>query len=234
MGRDRGRREDRWNLPDVRELATAPIIGQRYRVPCVCVKSVWFPVLGPPHTDPELFHPSNSCGTTPHYHYDFRFFSPSLLETFFSLTEVEIKADPEKLNVLMARIAWDNQNHRCPSEQYQYTGDDVPLEMGLKARRCYREMPTFPIRRTVYSSRTGKHETIQVDITRTVERMCARKRVNLDKPVCPHRGFPLHQLPQDSEGRVICPGHGLCISLRTGEIVLRYAPAAGEEALSDV
>lgn len=38
---------------------------------------------------------------------------------------------------------------------------------------------------------------------------------------CPHRNFPLNGLEPDSDGNVICPGHGLKWNLATGKLVSR-------------
>ncbi len=40
---------------------------------------------------------------------------------------------------------------------------------------------------------------------------------------CPHKNIPLNGLQPDSDGNVICPGHGLKWNLATGQLVSRFS-----------
>ncbi len=66
------------DCPSVEEMTTPPIVGQRYRVPCVFL-GLWVPVLTPRHADPEL---PGAAG--PHYHLDNRFMARDVLRALLS------------------------------------------------------------------------------------------------------------------------------------------------------
>lgn len=80
---------------------------------------------------------------------------------------------------------------------------------------CKRQMPQFPA--LAWQERIG--------------RRFAGHCLNLEHPVCPHKGFSLTGLPQDADGIVTCPGHGLRWNLRTGRLVARQAERREVEAL---
>lgn len=61
------------DCPSVEEMTTPPIVGHRYRVPCLYL-GLWVPVLTPRHADPEL-----PGGAGPHYHLDHRFIGKDML-----------------------------------------------------------------------------------------------------------------------------------------------------------
>mgnify|MGYP000093004881 CR=1 FL=1 len=61
------------DCPSVEEMTTPPIVGHRYRVPCLYL-GLWVPVLTPGHADPEL---PGAAG--PHYHLDHRFLAKDML-----------------------------------------------------------------------------------------------------------------------------------------------------------
>jgi hypothetical protein len=94
------------------------------------------------------------------------------------------------------------------------------LQVEYRLRRCRREMPTFPLHVSHYHGRATFAER--------VEKLCEGKRIDPAHPICPHRGIRLDNLPVDADGCVVCPGHGLKFSLRTGEMV-RRAPLARPE-----
>lgn len=66
------------DCPSVEEMTTPPIVGQRYRVPCLYL-GLWVPVLTPRHADPEL-----PGGAAPHYHLDLRFVGQDMLFALLS------------------------------------------------------------------------------------------------------------------------------------------------------
>jgi hypothetical protein len=51
--------------------------------------------------------------------------------------------------------------------------------------------------------------------------------------VCPHRGMSLEGLPEDSEGRVVCNGHGLRWNLKTGRLCPRAAHEGVESRIKN-
>ena len=58
------------------------IIGQHYVVPCIARKrksgkTLWVPIMGSRHPDPELDNPK------PHYHIDYRFFTDKMMLFYF-------------------------------------------------------------------------------------------------------------------------------------------------------
>lgn len=63
-------------LMRVDELTSPPTVGKTYLVPCVKHPraDIWFPVVGPRHSDAEIIGLAN-----PHYHYDARFIDLDLV-----------------------------------------------------------------------------------------------------------------------------------------------------------
>ena len=61
------------DCPSVEEMTTPPVVGRRYRVPCVFL-GLWVPVLTPRHADPAL-----PGGAAPHWHPDHRFLEKDVL-----------------------------------------------------------------------------------------------------------------------------------------------------------
>ena len=84
----------------------------------------------------------------------------------------------------------------------------------LKPRKCYRVMPTWPYGTAHFQ-----------DKLQAMEDFYCEQRVDLNNPICPHQGLPLVAEP-DADGVVVCSGHGLSWSLRTGELVRRAKPGA--------
>ncbi len=79
-----------------------------------------------------------------------------------------------------------------------------PQEVFWRRRKCYRNNICFP------------------------ERFCPIlepefAQCRLTKGKCPHKNIPLVGLEPDSDGNVICPGHGLKWNLATGQLVSRLS-----------
>jgi hypothetical protein len=75
-----------------------------------------------------------------------------------------------------------------------------------RIKLCRREMQVFPL---VFQQRyTDLHTKFD------------GKKVKCGK--CPHRGFPIGNLPVDDLGYVICNGHGLKINTRTDRVESRF------------
>lgn len=75
-------------------------------------------------------------------------------------------------------------------------------------RKCTRRMPDFPMRLT--NAVAGWLEPMQKIYSQLTA--CGK---------CPHRGFPLSDENADSNGVVICPGHGMAFNIHTGKVVNR-------------
>ena len=82
----------------------------------------------------------------------------------------------------------------------------VPPErpVTMVRKQCHRQMPEFPLYR--WSPK--------------LEGLYAKAMVDPARPICPHKGMPLVCQP-DSEGVVVCSGHGLAWDLNTGRLVPR-------------
>jgi len=97
--------------------------------------------------------------------------------------------------------------------------DDIMLvaepSVQLKRMKCYRQMPDFPWELPRWTETLKK-----------LEAAYAACRINLDNPMCPHRGLPLVGV-LDADGVVVCSGHGLSWDLRAGVLVRRNSPALG-------
>lgn len=88
--------------------------------------------------------------------------------------------------------------------------DIQPVYRRLK---CRRNMPVFP---------RASHALEAEYVGREVE--CGK---------CPHRGHPLHNLPKDARGFLVCPGHGLQVNTHTQTVTPRildrpYKPSGWE------
>lgn len=131
-----------------------------------------------------------------HYHVDPRFMSDGVLRRFFAGTfPMFVPLDAEALKY---PLPLREEPHRS-----LITG-----ETRLRRRKCYRVMPFFPAEAFRWIPK--------------LEAMYARCRLNLARPICPHRGIDLDGLPE-RDGVVICPGHGLQWNMLTGELVPRRA-----------
>lgn len=177
-----------------------PVIGQFYMVPCARHEDTRkpMPVLGRAHSDPELRLAAR------HYHYDLRFFTDEDIYELVGTVESPPSSrfsltDAAMIRVLTVAIHPTN------------------VEAEVKCRRllCRRPMPGFPV-----LDRAGSPSPVAT----TLEPIYAPRRVDLAKPVCSHKRFPLSGLPQDADGCVVCPLHGLRWNLTTGEMVPRMKP----------
>lgn len=82
-----------------------------------------------------------------------------------------------------------------------------PIEVELKRRKCLRRMPEFPLQKV-----GGIHNEMH--------KKYHGKSVKCGK--CPHRNFPLENLPKDENGFIICNGHGLKINSKTMKVENRF------------
>ena len=79
----------------------------------------------------------------------------------------------------------------------------------LKLRKCRRTMPDFPWEIPIWQQRLAR-----------LEDAYRNHHINLEKPICPHKGLPLLAAP-NTQGIVVCSGHGLSWNLNTGCLVPR-------------
>ncbi len=213
--------------PFVDTLAAPPVVGKEYRVRCLLRhrkgtdKTFWLPIIGAAHTDAEL------GVSEQHYHPDFRFVSRRLVIEHFG--------------VAPNTPGWERRMGQIEAlTSVKTKRSEVFSVVRVLLRRCVRPMPTFPEKRAARLFpigceqfpnfyQRGKTRGAFVPVTLRCERLCDGKRIaDISNPVCPHRGFPLASLSVDADGCVTCPGHGLRWSLRSGELVSRYAGIPGD------
>lgn len=87
--------------------------------------------------------------------------------------------------------------------------DTTALGPILKKKLCQRPMPDFPWSLLEWQRSLGKLEIAY-----------AKHHINVENPICPHRGLPL-VAPPDKRGVTVCSGHGLSWDLHTGALVCR-------------
>lgn len=126
-----------------------------------------------------------------HWHYDYRFVSQEEFDHYAGSYGGEMK--------IMARLVAEKDVTEGP----------IP-----KPLICLRRMPIFP-----HEFIDWRGEIKEVPYLRDLEKQFEKTKLNCAK--CPHRGFDLSQLPQNRNGDVTCPGHGLRWNAKTGELVKR-------------
>jgi hypothetical protein len=156
----------------VADLLSAPLVGHRYRVPCVRsgrmkgslakANGLWIPVITPGHVDPEL------GVEIEHFHFDFRFIGKALWKIV--------------------------ANRRPPGSAgslgYLYSAewaDEGPTE---QVKRCLWEAVTFPHGRSAGSP------------TNVLEPRYADQILKPNCLICPHRGTYLGDQPVRNGARI--------------------------------
>lgn len=186
-------------------LAEPPIVGRTYIVPCVELAGDWWPVQGPQHADADLGVPMQ------HVHYDGRFMTAA--QVFTNLVTIrrtqrlaaqaELDAGAEKLGI----VEWlfGRAHGRLPDDAaIQLVHQVVPGDAFVdRPRRCRRSSLEFPAG-GVQAALEPQFEGIVTDCR-----------------TCPHRGMRIDQQPEDEEGGVVCPGHGLRWHRPTGRLMPR-------------
>lgn len=174
--------------PRIEDLTAPPIVGEVYLVPCLHRQGEWIATQGPVHADPELGVPQR------HLHYDVRFVSDEMVRRI-GLRHARRSSALEEILA-----------HVLPAQtlvKVLFTAvmiiqpDEAPEHRPM---RCVREMPTYEL---IYTNTWLER----------LERTYAGAHVTDGR--CPHRGLPLLSLPQQ-DGKVVCPGHGLCWQLKDG------------------
>jgi len=176
---------------EVEEVA----IGKFYMVPCVQVP-----------TDIKGYKAGEFCPIIgslhsdallsfpyDHYHYDRRFIPRAKY----------IECSPSEwasLAVMRYLLRWD--------AGYSTKGEMDPRWVGLKIEsrkfKCYRQMPTYTF---TPSGLDQLEESMQE------HKLCDR--------ICPHKGISLAGIQVDANNEIVCPGHGLKWSSKTGALIKR-------------
>lgn len=187
----------------VATLATPPIVGRFYQVPCFlhhyesrrAVRQTWVPIIGDLHEDSQIIGVAGQ-----HWHYDWRF-----------ITQAQL------------RILWPMHAIGCDLESGCHQGRCMGLVQFVRGqsptvreqrKKCRRRGPCFPV---AYHDRHN-NRLVTVNFLGALEANYAGCR--LKGLVCPHRGLPLNGQPV-RDGVVVCPGHGLAWNTETGEMVRR-------------
>lgn len=184
----------------IRETVMDYEIGKMYWVPTVATAIHREPiaVMGPLHEDAQ------DVGFDPyHYHADPRFISERNLLRHLGWTLAPSYAQgtlnkPVSIRPEHAPDSWGERDR-----EWWPLIDHKPV---LRLRKCHRTMPTFlwwwaPWLQGLEARHKG----------------CT---LNLDDPICPHRGIPLSGVPrlEDDPDVAVCPGHGLLWNMRTGDL----------------
>lgn len=178
----------------VADLSEPPTPGKRYLVQLVHLKvgdlsPGWWPVTGPQHDDIE------HIGFAPqHWHPDLRFLTKAQL---ISLTQLYGSFRMEALY-----SEGSDDTYRAHAHQI---GAYFVTQVAERPRLCRRLQPMYPRFRMSWYWLHNLEAAFQ-------DRKVAECRR------CPHRGVPLGNLPRDSQGRVVCPAHGLRWNLNTGRL----------------
>lgn len=181
-------------FPDVRTLTSEPVVGRYYRVPCVRVpereRLPWIPVFGPLHDDAEWLN-----FTAKHFHVDPRFMGDRLLRRY--------------VGIRWSGRSWAAQSLGRPVSVTDWkTGEPLPGAIyvpTMRRLRCLRRMPMFPCPLRRLDGPVADRKARPFD----VEYRGAHPDARLINGRCPHRGIDLRSMPEDPDGMVTCPGHGL-------------------------
>ncbi len=176
---------------------TLPQVGRYYLVPQLNQirngKIIRVPVHGPLHEDAEIIGFPHQ-----HYHVDTRFMSDAFCRRYiapysdpFFLKERTVL---QQAMIMPVIVSYFPHCYKLESSE--------PI---LLKRLCQREtQEEFPFADTPFNLPLSNAYS---DCT-----------INLENPICPHRGFKLKGLIE-KDGVVICPGHGLRWNLNTGALV---------------
>lgn len=170
--------------------------GKFYVRPAIFIFDRWFPVYGEPHADPEIA----AVGRQKHLFKN----HPAAEEHW----HYDWRFMSDKLIDLQFRSQLSARGFDYPMQYVAFisstqTGE---WETAHKRFKCFRLMPEFPL--------SDKFSNV-------LETICIKKKVDLDKMICPHKGFSLRGLPINERGCIVCPGHGCMWDAKTGEMVSR-------------
>jgi hypothetical protein len=182
----------------VSELTLPPVVGKMYWVPAIHMdrfgfKKLWWPIHGHKHNDEEFFNFKPD-----HYHVDQRFLSKRHLRqhTRGYHDDPLLNSFGKPLSGKYAHLEYD-----YPGKQLQ------PGRPELRRMRCQRDFPLYPYE---------NEGAVQKLNAAFVGKIANKGRLGL---VCPHKQYPLGQLPADAEGIITCPLHGMRIRAIDGVCV---------------
>lgn len=191
--------QDAKGIQKLCEITGAPVVGETYLVPTVRAHWAWngarvlsdWPVIGPRHFEGCL-----------HWHLEPRFLTPDQEVA----TEAEERrhglAPVDREEALAAGIWWPGlraaRNEPLPDFSGMFFGLPVGPVVFLPLR-CRR--PTVP---REYNHFWGLSRE-PVDPVRSAD----------GRPLCPHKGADLTNVPCDAEGHAICPLHSLRVRVRS-------------------
>lgn len=174
-------------VPLLSSLREPPIVGRFYMVPVIVdVCKEWpgaWPVLGPLHTDVDLF----PAFPWPHYHLDFRF-----------LTVAQERRLSSGWRSALEAVGSFPISHRPEV--------DIHIPKGLPQlikRKCRRPGYGYAFRERDH---VGELERQYGVACKPITRPDGRK-------LCPHRKVDLSSFPPRPDGTVVCPLHGLTVQI---------------------
>ena len=192
------------------QLTEPPRVGRSYNVPCLVPQS-FEAETNPLESNPLLSEAEKLwlSGMRPvllphhadpelgepigHYHIDLRFLSASRLQAFTEFAEGTIKNTLDFHDLL-----------GFVNVHQQGVSDEV-FALEWRHLKCHRTIPKTPLDRPL--NRRG-FEYLQSFIGKPLD--CGR---------CPHRGVSVAAAPRQEGSQVVCPGHGLIIDLKKGQVV---------------
>lgn len=198
-------------IQSILELTSPPVVGRKYLVPCIelgvnrRIKEAWWPVTGPPHSDPDLGVEAM------HLHYDARFLTTAAAASIMELFAVARKREVGRRPIVDAAYLRCVEGAELLVYVQRLMESELPEPpLRMFERRCEREAVAFP----------------ELWFTPKFEGQFAEARVKPDCRTCPHRGMPLASQPVDAEGGIVCSGHGLRWHKDTGRLMPGRASAA--------
>ena len=183
-------------VPRVDEMDGRPEVGRWYLVPAIWMNrfgfgELWWPVVGPLHTDVEFFH-----FKAPHYHVDARFLTVRHLRQNGTNRFTDDPASAALETPVIKPFAHRQDNPEPPPK---------PEYRHMQCRRFGCDYPYASMR--------------QVQELRSHFSGAVAPRNASGHIVCPHRGARIDQLVPDEDGIVTCPLHGLRVHLSTCKVV---------------
>lgn len=199
------------------EAVSEVVVGQLYSVPVIKRRGRCFagtelrlvPVIGPLHEDREhIGFPDK------HWHPDRRFMPERWFDSFIE-TEIE---GAHWASVFTPRPHYGRGRlRRFPAAVIDdvLKHGDLVVPAGRRVMKCLRLVGSFV--NTLRRDRIGV--AIPPSWLRTLEP--AYKHERMRNMICPHRGISCVGVIPESDGGVVCPGHGLKWDTVTGEMISR-------------
>ena len=194
-----------YQIPHVR--ATWHGIGRKNNLTCEGFKIEWLPIIGHLHQDKEHL----DFGYM-HWHLDYRFVSKRLinrqgLRRIFTSPIMAVNLQPIGFEDLYRNQRWKgNSWSKGGGETDRRPSSDIPLELWYREKKslCKRQYEHLPEVDRMFERALCKH--------------FANCKIDPAKPVCPHKGFDLSNVPVIG-GNITCPLHRLSFNAVTGKMV---------------